>query len=885
MDVPCVWEPEHLAAIDTAVTAARSGRPTVLAIEGAPGAGKSSLFREALSRAAGFVHLVAEAPEGTSAPYSTLAALGVRGVGGAPFVAAQALREAIDARARTRAVAVAVDDLQWADPESVEALVWLTSRASGDRLLVIGATRPLPPGAHPDWQSQLGAPAVHRMRLAGLSAEAAVTLAQTLSPELGSSRARRVWEATEGNALYFVSLLREHSPEELESMRWPPAPATFAADLEARLGRLGEDERAFMRAASVIGGTWQPIWRTADVAQVEEPSRLADRLAAAGLLELSMSGLSPSARPAHALIRAAVRQSIPLPDQRRLHERAAAGESDPLALLEHRIAASEGYNDDLARDLEDFAVSRHQTGQFRSAAEHLRAAAELTRDGSERARRLLEARLDAALAGDVLGPVDVGHVASAESDDRRRLVRGVVHALRNEWGDAVRQLSSITAQPSQAIDPLVRFRAEALSAWLGVGGDAPTDRIAAHVGAAKRLGVSDPAFQGFLDVADGTVSGRLAGTAGYDRFTALVPPAAADTAPEHTYRLAFRGMTRFGRGFHAGAIADLGEVERRMRAGVFDIGDGQIHAYLGGALWMSGQWQLAEAKLRLAEELRRGRGNPMTVALTSLGHIARGEEQRAEAMLAEVRAQLAGAPWREGLEFYLVALWALLHSSADADRRRRAWADLHATFPAPVLEPHEPLVALWLVPRAHLAIWGGDERSAERALSALAEIEHAPAWRDGATHWLRGLLAEARGEAGRARREFDDALVRRIDDFPLLHAHALADRAAVSSDPVSAAAASDAYRRLGLTRYAEAVAGPAPKPAAPPNAQVLATLSDRERDVAMLAGAGLSYAQIARELFVSRSTVSFHLSRIYAKTGVATRHALGDLIRTGIAPG
>jgi DNA-binding CsgD family transcriptional regulator len=56
-------------------------------------------------------------------------------------------------------------------------------------------------------------------------------------------------------------------------------------------------------------------------------------------------------------------------------------------------------------------------------------------------------------------------------------------------------------------------------------------------------------------------------------------------------------------------------------------------------------------------------------------------------------------------------------------------------------------------------------------------------------------------------------------------------------------------------------------------------LSDREREVATLVLEGLSYAQIANALFVTRSTVGFHLSNVYAKTGTSSRHELAQLLR------
>ena len=68
-------------------------------------------------------------------------------------------------------------------------------------------------------------------------------------------------------------------------------------------------------------------------------------------------------------------------------------------------------------------------------------------------------------------------------------------------------------------------------------------------------------------------------------------------------------------------------------------------------------------------------------------------------------------------------------------------------------------------------------------------------------------------------------------------------------------------------------------PTRPGSDDPLAPLSDRERDVVSLMIEGLSYAQIARELYLSRSTVAFHLSNAYAKTNTTSRHELVALVR------
>jgi DNA-binding CsgD family transcriptional regulator len=54
-------------------------------------------------------------------------------------------------------------------------------------------------------------------------------------------------------------------------------------------------------------------------------------------------------------------------------------------------------------------------------------------------------------------------------------------------------------------------------------------------------------------------------------------------------------------------------------------------------------------------------------------------------------------------------------------------------------------------------------------------------------------------------------------------------------------------------------------------------LTAREREIALMASAGLSNREIADRLTVGVRTVEGHLLRIYAKVGVGSRRELADM--------
>jgi DNA-binding CsgD family transcriptional regulator len=59
---------------------------------------------------------------------------------------------------------------------------------------------------------------------------------------------------------------------------------------------------------------------------------------------------------------------------------------------------------------------------------------------------------------------------------------------------------------------------------------------------------------------------------------------------------------------------------------------------------------------------------------------------------------------------------------------------------------------------------------------------------------------------------------------------------------------------------------------------VAAPLTPREREIATLAGGGMTSLEIARRLVISARTVETHLQHAYAKLGVASRADLATVL-------
>jgi DNA-binding NarL/FixJ family response regulator len=92
---------------------------------------------------------------------------------------------------------------------------------------------------------------------------------------------------------------------------------------------------------------------------------------------------------------------------------------------------------------------------------------------------------------------------------------------------------------------------------------------------------------------------------------------------------------------------------------------------------------------------------------------------------------------------------------------------------------------------------------------------------------------------------------------------------------VAAVAAGDAVVAPAMTRRLLATFTRQPGPGTAGDADRLAMLSAREREVLLDMASGLTNSEIAAHLVVSESTVKTHVSRVLAKTGARDRvHAV-----------
>jgi DNA-binding CsgD family transcriptional regulator len=815
-------------------------------------------------------------------------ALGVV-VGGqpAPLLVGAAMLSLLDMASSDNPVLVLVDDLQWIDVESRDAIGFAARRVTDDAVGLLLAVRP-------DGGDVSG---IDCYDIPGLGRDEAVEL--LAGQGVVRSVALRLSEVAGGNPLALVELGVLLTDEQRRGAAPLPDPMPSTSPSVAYGGLLASLPAPARLAAA-----------TAAIAGTVTPAVLADALARVGtdylqLATVETSGLLRVTRAGvewrHPLARAAAGQAMDAADRRRVHAAVAdamqeAG-GDPSAVVWHRVEAGTGPDEVLATALQVVASTATARGAHQAAAHAWETAARL---GNDPAPRLAEAALEAWAADDaesaarlieesllVLRDADLrwsmtftaGQIAHATASPLAAwewFLRAVDEA--RESGCVAREVRALAS----AFNPALHLDDRDRLAWLA-------ERIrsaATHDDPVQDARSS--AVQGFVLLnAEETEQGRrllehaLAVIETHD-LLATDP----DLLPMTVQAVMWSGHPRRLREAIDAAVA-------RQRA----AGDTRLlAATVRGLAWCDfsvAEWDAAAGRAEDSLDLARitGRAADIADSLVQVATLegARGHTADALAHAGEARrlAETLDSPWRSA-----DALWCEVLATMSAGDLNalapptQALAVLLRTGRVAAAQPEyfDAPLALALVGRRAeaqdlldglLARTGDDARPESRAGALLARCAIGPdssALADEAAALAAGLegveyvfpRARLRLCAGAMRRR----LGHRVEARAQLRS-AETDFATLGATPWVIRTREE-LRTSGATLRTPAASDD--------------MLTAAEIRVAAAVGEGKSNKEIAGALFLSGKTVEFHLGRIYRKVGVRSRSELVRALLTGSSP-
>ena len=415
------------ARIDELLARASSG-PVAVAVDGAPGVGKTTVWRYALDGAIGRGYRVLAA-----SPCEADGALAFSGLGdlfdglpvqlvdylpdpqrralraalflsGAPESATglDALPRAVLSVLRQLAaegtVVIAIDDEQWLDRSSSRVLAFALRRIREERICLLLSRRAQGEGTLWPEIRDAFADGVEVIALAGVDA---ATTHRMLAAALGAKIPRRVLEriheVSGGNPLYVLALGAELKRRNGSAQDWQelPLPSTLTNAIARRLEhvRAGADAPLFAIAALA-----DPTLAMLDAALDEFDVRDLDDSIRAGVIEIEEERV----RFTHPLLASVHYASLPPSERRELHLRLADAVSDMEERARHLALGTEVPDEKVAGELDLAAALAVRRGAPEAAAELLEHAIRLTSADEEETRwaRTIRAADQRYAAGD-----------------------------------------------------------------------------------------------------------------------------------------------------------------------------------------------------------------------------------------------------------------------------------------------------------------------------------------------------------------------------------------------------------------------------------------------------------------------------------------------------
>ena len=884
------------ATLDGLLTDLRSGRGRVLVVRGEAGVGKSALLEYVAGaaadmrviRAAGvesemelaFASLhqlcvpLLDRVEGLRGPQRDAlgVAFGLRpGAAADRFLVALAVLTLLAEVAEERPLLCVVDDAQWLDKASAQALAFAARRLLAEPVGLIFAARE--PGEEFRGLADL--------EVKGLSDQDARTLLRSAVRFRLDDRVRdRIVAETKGNPLALLELPRGLSPAQLAGGFGPRAiPVRIMEGFRRRLAELPADTRSLLLiAAAEPAGDPVLVWRAAE--RLGIPPSAAETAQADTLLQIGMR-----VQFRHPLVRSAV-YSAALPQERRAAHRALAEatDRDPDRRAWHLAAAADGPDEEVAAELERSATRARARGGMAAAAAFLQRAVELTGGAGRRAGRALDAT-------------------------QANLQAGVL--------DTAAQLLSVAM--AEPLDELQGARADWLGGQIAFASGPDSDAPLLLLKAAKRLEPLDLdlARQTYVDAWQaGVFAGYLAGAGDLlevSRAAQALPPPAHPPRPGDLLLDGLALMVTDGPEAAAPVLRQATTAFARTGIPVQEsLQWGWLVRVADQSMWGEDGRRLTVRQVQLARDVGALDQLPILLNMMAMDAVWSGDFTAAASLVAEAAAvceatgsrlapyaavMLASFRGREGEAAPLIetaieegaaagqgvavtyAHWvaAILHNG------RGRYADALAAA-RQASEHKHPYVSAWTLPELiEAAAHTGNLRTAREALDLLAERTRA-----GGTEEGRGVEARCRallseGEAAdQGYREAIGRLSRTGFRPELARAHLLYGEWLRREDRRGDArtqlhTAHGMFAAIGMEAFAERArrelqaAGETVRTRA---GGAHDQLTPQEAQIARLAREGLSNPEIGAQLFLSPRTVEYHLAKVFSKLGITSRRQL-----------
>ena len=796
-----------------------------------------------------------------------------------PFLVGLGILGLLAEAAEEQPLVCLVDDGQWLDSASARTLAFVARRLLAEKIALVFATRDL-------GEALAGLP---DLQVGPLSRRDARALLESVLPARLDERVEeRIVAETRGNPLALLELPRGLSPTQLAGGFGLPTTAPLSAGIEdrytRRLAKLPSDARRLLlvAAADPVGDP-SLVWRAAEPLGI--PESAAHTVESEHLL-----ALSPRVVFRHPLVRSAVYGSADLTERREVH-RALADvtdpEVDPDRRAWHRAQAASTPDEDVAAELERSAGRAQARGGLAAVAAFLERAAALTPGSAQRAQRRLAAAGAKRDAGDLEGAlellVDIDAGASDELTPARvELLRGQIALEQRRGGEAGRLLLSAARRlerldPELARETYLEALAGAMSSDVEVVGGAPA--VAAAARAAPPGSVPPRAVDVLLDA----FAIRL--TDGYPAAAPTLARAlelllATEVPDEDVSRWLSVSSTRNG-DIVAHEMWD-DEASHRLAARQVQVArdaGALVHlqfalSFLARSHMLAGDLSAAALTIGEARSIAEATGNPPLVNAPMILAAWRGDESHALELIEATSEEAASRRWTSNSYARSVLYNGLGRHEEARDAARDAF------------QPDPIGYGVYLVPELAEAA----SRTADRVL-----LESALEWLSERTRVLRSGWAsgiEARVRALLSDGEVADSLYLQSIDYltgtrvrvelartHLVYGEWLRRERRRRDAREHLRTALEAFTGMGMeafARRAERELLATGERARKRTVDTLDQLTPQESQIARLAADGHTNREIAAQLFISASTVEYHLRKVFRKVGVKSRTQLAQ---------